>query len=142
MDENRPLHEDRDVDPWAIGKFVIGLVFFCGLSLLFLIGLFKYFEMSHPLRTVPVRRPSNVRLEESQTATLVKLRAAEDRILTTYDWVDRQKGVVRVPIQRAIDLLAQRGLPSRTPRPADEEPLPGGQRVSMPTESGLGVGQQ
>lgn len=42
-----------------------------------------------------------------------QLRATEDAILTTYGWVDREKGVVRIPIDRAIDLLAQRGLPTR-----------------------------
>jgi len=44
---------------------------------------------------------------------LKQLRATEDAILTTYGWVDREKGIVRIPIDRAIDLLATRGLPTR-----------------------------
>jgi hypothetical protein len=40
-------------------------------------------------------------------------RAAEDLMLKSYAWVDKDKGIVRIPIQRAIDLLAQRGLPAR-----------------------------
>jgi hypothetical protein len=36
----------------------------------------------------------------------------DDHILNTYAWVDKQNGVVRVPIDRAIDLLAAKGLPS------------------------------
>ena len=44
---------------------------------------------------------------------LKQLRATEDAILTTYGWVDRKGGIVRIPIDRAIDLLAQRGLPTK-----------------------------
>ena len=43
---------------------------------------------------------------------LKAMRAEEDSMLNSYDWVDREKGIVRIPIQRAIDILAQRGLPS------------------------------
>ncbi len=34
--------------------------------------------------------------------------------LSTYGWVDRQKGIVRIPIERAMALLVQRGLQTRT----------------------------
>jgi hypothetical protein len=37
------------------------------------------------------------------------LRAAENAILEHYGWVDRDKGVVHIPIDRAMDLLAERG---------------------------------
>jgi hypothetical protein len=39
--------------------------------------------------------------------------AAELAPITGYAWVDREKGVVRIPVGRAIDLLAERGLPAR-----------------------------
>ena len=35
-------------------------------------------------------------------------------MLTTYDWVDKEQRLVRIPIGRAIDLLSQRGLPLKT----------------------------
>lgn len=41
------------------------------------------------------------------------MRAEEDKILNSYDWVDKEKGIVRIPIQRAIDILASKGLPAR-----------------------------
>ena len=44
------------------------------------------------------------------------MRAAEDQLLTSYGWVDQSKGIVRVPINRAIDMLASAGLPSRPQR--------------------------
>jgi hypothetical protein len=41
------------------------------------------------------------------------MRQDEDQILGSYGWIDRQKGIVRLPIARAIDLLSQRGLPGK-----------------------------
>ena len=40
---------------------------------------------------------------------LKAVRAEEDQVLNSYGWVDQQKGVVRIPIDAAIDLLAQNG---------------------------------
>jgi DNA-binding GntR family transcriptional regulator len=39
--------------------------------------------------------------------------AAETAILHSYGWVDRDAGIVRIPIERAIEILAERGLPTR-----------------------------
>ena len=39
------------------------------------------------------------------------LHAREDLLLEHYSWVDQSQGKVRIPIDRAIHLLAQRGLP-------------------------------
>jgi hypothetical protein len=39
------------------------------------------------------------------------LRAGEDKALHSYGWVDRQKGIVRVPIDVAMRLAVQHGLP-------------------------------
>ena len=41
------------------------------------------------------------------------MRAAEQQVLTTYGWVDRNAGVVRIPIDEAMKLAIQRGLPAR-----------------------------
>lgn len=42
---------------------------------------------------------------------LALMREAEEKTLTTYGWVDRQKGVVRVPIEQGKRMVLQRGLP-------------------------------
>lgn len=39
------------------------------------------------------------------------LHAREDLLLDNYSWVDRSQGKVRIPIGRAMELIAQRGLP-------------------------------
>lgn len=50
--------------------------------------------------------------------------------LDGYGWIDQEHGVVRIPIQRAMDLVAAQGLPARpgaTPPafpPPDQEKLP------------------
>lgn len=41
------------------------------------------------------------------------LRDEQREILSTYGWIDQEAGVVRIPIDRAIDLSLERGLPAR-----------------------------
>jgi len=52
---------------------------------------------------------------------IADLHAREDILLGNYSWVDRSKGKVRIPIERAMELLAQRGLPVATA--VDKAPL-------------------
>jgi hypothetical protein len=42
---------------------------------------------------------------------LADLHAREELLLDHYSWVDRSQGKVRIPIERAMELIAQRGLP-------------------------------
>jgi hypothetical protein len=53
-------------------------------------------------------------LEIDERNQLDKIRIEEEQTLSTYDWIDQNAGTVRIPIDRAMDLLAQRGLPVRT----------------------------
>jgi hypothetical protein len=57
-------------------------------------------------------------LETNERTELNKIRQREEDILSTYDYVDQNAGTVRIPIDHAMDLLAQRGLPTRT-QPSD-----------------------
>src|SRR5262245_37301061 len=47
---------------------------------------------------------------------LRRLRASENATLHSYAWVDKDNGVVRIPIERAMEVLAKKGLPSRSER--------------------------
>lgn len=47
-------------------------------------------------------------------AERVSLYKAQNDDLNSYGWVDRRNGVVRIPVDRAMDLILQRGLPSET----------------------------
>jgi hypothetical protein len=73
-----------------------------------------------PLPTAPV-------LQVKPREDLRELRAEEDRTLSTYGWVDPSAGIVRIPIDRAMQLVLERGLPTRTP---------GGNACPAPAEAG------
>jgi hypothetical protein len=69
---------------------------------------------------VPVAPPPGVPpVDANQIGTLRALRAREEALLTEYAWIDRDAGVARVPIQRAMEILAQQ--PAPTPDLRDED---------------------
>ena len=49
----------------------------------------------------------------NEPANLAQFRAKQHEALTTYGWMDKNAGVVRIPIDRAKDLILERGLPVR-----------------------------
>ena len=55
------------------------------------------------------------RLEEDERGQLNGIRLNWDNTLYSYGWADQQAGTVRIPIDRAMDLLVQRGLPVHPP---------------------------
>jgi hypothetical protein len=52
-------------------------------------------------------------LEHSERRQFEGIVQEQDKVLASYDWVDEKNGVVRIPIDQAMELLAQRGLPVR-----------------------------
>jgi hypothetical protein len=61
---------------------------------------------------MPPRRPPDPQLQPDPVGDLHMLRQQEDDILHGYAWVDEKAGKVRIPIARAMQLLAERGLPA------------------------------
>jgi hypothetical protein len=59
-------------------------------------------------RDVP--RPPPPVLETKPKLTLQAQRSREDTLLTSYGWVDQEHRAARIPIERAMQLLAERGL--------------------------------
>jgi len=53
---------------------------------------------------------------------LVDLHHREDLLLDHYSWVDQSKGEVRIPVDRAMEIIAQRGLPVEQ-KTGPQEPL-------------------
>jgi len=119
MDEHNPRlgHETTDINVWAVGKFGIALAAVMIVSLFLLFGLMKYFQSQEATEVVKTVDPAKVfpqpQLQQTPIPDLKTFHADEDKVLNTYGWVDPQKGIVRIPIDRAIDVLAQRGLPAR-----------------------------
>src|SRR2546426_11208283 len=67
------------------------------------------------------RPPPEPRLQSSPVRDMEELRAREDSVLTSYGWVDRQAGIGRIPIDRAVELVLEKGLPAPPPAEAPHE---------------------
>lgn len=115
-------HETSDVNIRGILTFVAGLFVFAVVIHVVVWGLFRYFEAREKVQPQSVyplaaqqgtRLPPEPRLQTNPREDLRELRAAEDDVLTTYGWVDRNAGIVRIPIDEAMKLVIQRGLPAR-----------------------------
>jgi hypothetical protein len=112
-------HERKDVDVLSLVTIAFLLFLACGIIFLVVSGMMRYFKFHEPAVTggqanLPVTTAGEFpkpRLEVKGSADLAKLRVAEDADLDTYGWVDRSSGTVRIPIDRAMQLLLQRGLP-------------------------------
>ena len=58
---------------------------------------------SPPIETIPAQP----RLQDDPAADLAAERRREEGMLQGYAWVDRQRGVARIPVQRAMEILAR-----------------------------------
>jgi hypothetical protein len=127
-------YERRDMRPGYVYAFLIGLAIAGILVALVLWGLYRVmdaYERSHqppqnPLvqqATTDTRHVSpdainkfpQPRLERNERLEINDFLLKEEQALDSYGWVDQKTGVVRIPIERAMELVAQRGLPT-TPR--------------------------
>jgi hypothetical protein len=118
-------HEESDVDIRAIFQFGAGLMALTAVVYLVVWLLFGYLsrreDRASAGRLYPLaagqedRLPPEPRLQANPRQDLKDLRAAEDETLKSYQWVDRNAGIVRIPIDEAMRLTLQRGLPSRQP---------------------------
>ena len=54
--------------------------------------------------------PPPPRLQVDPAADLVKLRTEKEKELNSYYWIDKQKGVVHIPIEQAMQKLVKSGL--------------------------------
>jgi len=111
-------HEHTDMNIAAIVWFGVGLTV-SAIIIYFALGwLYWYFDTHYaygqPISPYsPLRQlPPYPRLQVSPQVELREFRAKEEQLLNGYGWEDKSKGVVRIPIDRAMDLIAQRGLPA------------------------------
>jgi hypothetical protein len=104
--ESVPVHESPEiatrrtalVAAWIAGAFVVVLLLAAGV--LAVVGGSPESQVK-PLPHAP-------RLSGEPGRELAELRAREDELLGSYAWVDRDADVVRVPIERAMELLVER----------------------------------
>jgi hypothetical protein len=120
-------HETRDAPIAPILAGAIVLVVGLGLTMLTATWLSTAW-IGHPIswsqssETAAPPPPPEPRLEEVPGAQLRQVRAAEDAILTSTGWVDRQAGLAHIPIDRAIDLMAANPPPARAAEDGGQYP--------------------
>jgi len=139
-------YERRDIGVSAVLYFLVGLAVFGLITHFVVTGLYRYLEKQTEAQQAPVnplvtnaardtrhlppeyngdydkylqKNFPSPQLEIDERNQLDKIRLHEEQTLSTYDWVDQKAGTVRIPIDRAMDLLAQRGLPVRAQAPAE-----------------------
>jgi len=123
-------YEQSDVRAGAIVRFAIGLVLVVGVASVVLLGLFALFARQQrrqdppppPLAPQAGRLPPGPRLQASPLQDLERLRAEEEKELTSYGWVDPKAGIAHIPIDEAIKIVAARGLPPAAASPSPSPP--------------------
>ena len=123
MSENPDVHhETSDVNIRAILGVGGGLIV-VAVAIHFIVWLLFGYFTSREAHRVPAeyplavsrgeRIPPEPRLQTTPREDLRVFRAGEDETLATYGWVDRNAGNVRIPIDEAMRLTVERGLPTR-----------------------------
>ena len=124
--------EREDLGAKPILIFMISLAIGCVLVAIVLRGLYSYlsaYDNTHQPVQSPLLPPARgetrivipgdiakfpqPRLESDERLEIKDFRLQEDQKLNSYGWVDQPAGVVHIPIDRAMQLVAQRGLPTR-----------------------------
>jgi hypothetical protein len=120
-----PGHETTEIGVRGLVVFSVALIGVIAAAQIVL-GLWmrsfarqeKQVDARYPGRTsLEVGQFPNPRLQQNPRSDLDQVKDEEDRRIRSYGWVDRQAGIARIPIERAMDILARKGLP-RVPAPA------------------------
>jgi len=114
-------YETRDTNNrfiWWSGLVLVALV---GVSSLLMVFLFDFFAEREARRQKPLspvaaavtrQRPPEPRLQANPVADYKAVREAEEIEIHNYAFIDAKAGIVRLPIETAMDLLAARGIPA------------------------------
>jgi hypothetical protein len=114
-------YEHTDANVWVIAKFGIWLAI---TAVIVHVGIWVLWgtlvrqaevtrEPQYPLATQP-RLPPEPRLQQFPANEIDDFRRSEDSRLNGYGYVNKDAGVVHIPIAEAMRLTVERGLPSRT----------------------------
>src|SRR5258708_16228643 len=100
-------------------------------------GLNAVYDWQVPNRSLPAPEQfPSPRVQTHQAEQLKDLLAAQRQQLTEYEWADQNKTLIRIPIERAMEIIAQRGArayaPLLPPGPATAAPPPRPPRPTPP----------
>src|ERR1043166_2063134 len=119
LEEESAGYERKDLSPRAIALFGVALsiviVLSAGIVTLFQLYAGSRFARRQAPRPplVVARKATEPRLQVNAPGELRTIREAEDRMLNSYGWVDPQGETVRMPLDRAMEILAQKRLSGR-----------------------------
>jgi hypothetical protein len=110
--ENRNAHGHEPIQTnvravWKTGAVIVGVVI---ASYVLIFGMMRWFSAAEPGRA-PGQAPKTDR-EYAELLPLQRLRIREDEVLSGYEWVNQSKGVARIPIERAMVIVAEAGVAS------------------------------
>jgi len=138
-------HEETDADIGPLVRFAIFLTVLTLVTAALTVGFYKYLDSREQAEKAPrypltagVERPlpPAPRLQTYPFDDVEGLRREEAERLEHYEWIDRNAGTVRIPVSRAIELLAVKGLPHRAAAPGttpENAPQEGATSVAPPT---------
>ena len=113
-------HELSDLKPGYVGVFAIGLAIVIGAAAIITSLFMQYRTVEHARQQTPVpslagerQATPQPRLQVDAPNELRQMRQAEEAVLNSYGWVDKDAGIVRIPVDRAMEILSKKGLPSR-----------------------------
>jgi hypothetical protein len=115
-------YEHGDADVFTVSKYTGALVIGILIAASAMYGLLNYFNgeankdeapISQVIRDQRPKLPPEPRLQATPKQYIKDLRKAEDDQIKSYGWIDQKNGIVRIPIEVAIDEVAKAGLPSR-----------------------------
>jgi hypothetical protein len=131
-------YEESEVNAGRLIAFAAGVI---GLVVVGVVGslvVFKFF-VSHESLGPPASPfenarslPPEPRLQTRAPLDLDHYRAQQQKILDSYGWVDPPAGVVRIPVNRAMDLLLQKGYPVSGSAPVNGQPNTPGETPPPP----------
>lgn len=135
-------HDDREVNVHTLTRYILIIAGLTGLAMLVAWYLDQGFTASEraahtpplPMATAQPTAPREPRLQRLPRVGLQAFERAQRAELDRYGWVDQEEGIVQIPIERAMDLAVERGLPAR------EEGKKPVSDVGVPTESSLEPG--
>jgi hypothetical protein len=113
-------HELRDLSARNIALFGAGLAVAIAVTLLTVYGLMTLLRAREARQAgpptvftiAPEPTPGPHLLVEPGRA-IKNMRAQEEARLNSYGWIDEENGIIHIPIERAMDILAKQGLPAR-----------------------------
>ena len=115
-------YERSDASPRSLSKWAVLLAIVLVVVFLAMWWLFDFFgkeqSLGRPASPFENARvlPPRPRLQVEPRADLHAYCVQQLATLNSYGWEDQHNGVVRIPVDRAMDLILQQGLPARAAR--------------------------